>query len=394
VRDGARGTGVVTLERLRFRCRDRGLLSGPRRAARTSVVEKEIPVKKLFFSLTAAAWALSLAGEASAQYNPYAQQATRQAPAAQAHYAPQQAYPQQGYSQQGYRQPGYQQSGYAVQPVSTAMRPGTTTYAGSPAVGLKPVNPPSAATQRILMASRTGTNVSTAQNTAPAKQPVAPPQQYWNSGMNASPWEPSQGASYGAPQGSPQGAAYGAPQADAVSGGGAVGGQCGGDQCGGDCGHSCGHCGCLHGWLHSGCLLHSTGDLVQHMPHFGTTHGYYYFRPYHVMHVFSQQELVTRWGGDPRNPYDNTMFQNVYQQLGVDAATVKARAEQAAKDAQAANQAAQEYVVPTPLPNYPTAPQYVPGSEHIIPPGVVPQGAIPQGMPMPPTPAVEYVPGR
>lgn len=357
-------------------------------------------MKKLFFSLTAAAWALSLAGEASAQYNPYAQQAMRQAPAAQAYYAPQQ-------------QRGYQQPGYAVQPVSTAMRPGTTTYAGSPAVGLKPVNPPSAATQRILMASRTGTNVSTAQNTAPAKPPVAPPQQYWNSGMNASPWEASQGASYGAPQGSAfgaQGSAYGAPQADAISGGGyggpapAGGGQCcgnGGGAVGGDCcGSSCGGCGCLHGC----CLLKSTGDLVQHMPHFGTTHGYYYFRPYHVMHVFSQQELATRWGGDPRNPYDNTMFQNVYQQLGVDAATVKARAEQAAKDAQATNQAAQEYVVPTPLPNYPTAPQYVPGSEHIVPPGAIPpgavpqgaipQGTLPQGMPMPPAPAVEYVPGR
>ena len=59
--------------------------------------------------------------------------------------------------------------------------------------------------------------------------------------------------------------------------------------------------------------------MVQHMPFFGTTHGYYYFRPYHVMHVFSQQELATRWGGDPRNPYDNTMFHRIYDQMGVEA---------------------------------------------------------------------------
>ncbi|MGC3966114.1 MAG: hypothetical protein QM775_01705 [Pirellulales bacterium] len=136
------------------------------------------------------------------------------------------------------------------------------------------------------------------------------------------------------------------------------------------------------------------------MPHFGTTHGYYYFRPYHVMHVFSQQELATRWGGDPRNPYDNTMFQSVYQQLGVDAATVKARAEQAAKEAQAAAgaQATQEYVVPTPVPAYPMAPQYVPGHESVIPPGAIPQGipqgVMPQGAVPVPGPAVEYVPNK
>ena len=42
-------------------------------------------------------------------------------------------------------------------------------------------------------------------------------------------------------------------------------------------------------------------------------HGYYYFRPYHHSHV-TQQQMVTAWGGDPRNPYANEIFQRVYAQ--------------------------------------------------------------------------------
>ena len=63
---------------------------------------------------------------------------------------------------------------------------------------------------------------------------------------------------------------------------------------------------------------HTTGDLVQHMPYCAAGKGYYYFRPYHVMHVFAQQEMVTRWGGDPRNPYDNTLFGRVYQYMNIE----------------------------------------------------------------------------
>ena len=60
----------------------------------------------------------------------------------------------------------------------------------------------------------------------------------------------------------------------------------------------------------------------------------------------------------------------------------------------------QEYVVPTPIPNYPGMPQYVPGQDGvpqgIVPQGPIPQGAVPQGVvPVPmPSPAVEYVPNR
>lgn len=354
-------------------------------------------MRKFFFSLTLAACAAGFASDATAQYyqQPHYQQPApqaaaampgRYAPAAQAHYAP-------------------AQRGYAVQPTSVAMRPGTTTYAAAPvSAGFKPVNPPSAATQRLLLASRSQPTPAPAPAPAAAAAgarpnvPAAAPQQYWNSSVNSLPWDQSNGAAYGAApaQGAP------APQADPNIGG--YGAPAGGGECGanggtceaGGCNTGCGCCLCRH------CLLRSTGDLVQHMPHFGTTHGYYYFRPYHVMHVFSQQELATRWGGDPRNPYDNTMFQNIYQQMGVDAATVKARAEADAKAAAAKVNVPtmQEYVVPTPIPNYPGMPQYVPGQDGvpqgIVPQGPIPQGAVPQGVvPVPmPSPAVEYVPNR
>lgn len=80
---------------------------------------------------------------------------------------------------------------------------------------------------------------------------------------------------------------------------------------------SCG-AGGWHGHGHHGCcLLHGTGDMPQHMAYCpGPHHGYYYFRPYHVMHVFAQQDMVVRWGGDPRHPYENSIFERVYGQLG------------------------------------------------------------------------------
>ena len=129
------------------------------------VVGKEIPVRKFFFSLTLAACAAGFASDAAAQYyqQPHYQQPApqaaaampgRYAPAAQAHYAP-------------------AQRGYAVQPTSVAMRPGTTTYAAAPvSAGFKPVNPPSAATQRLLLASRSQPTPAPAP--APAAANAAP----------------------------------------------------------------------------------------------------------------------------------------------------------------------------------------------------------------------------
>jgi hypothetical protein len=107
------------------------------------------------------------------------------------------------------------------------------------------------------------------------------------------------------------------------------------------------------------------------MPFFGTTHGYYYFRPYHVMHVFSQQELATRWGGDPRNPYDNTIFQRIYEQMGIEA---KPEPKKGTPTIEVPTVPEQEYLVPgqapTPVPTYtPATPTYVPGAPATPMPG-------------------------
>lgn len=59
---------------------------------------------------------------------------------------------------------------------------------------------------------------------------------------------------------------------------------------------------------------HSTGDMPQHLPYFPNAHGYYYFHPYNVIHINQQQEMVARWGLDPRNPLDNRFFERIYQE--------------------------------------------------------------------------------
>ncbi|MCE9604793.1 MAG: hypothetical protein K8U03_07825 [Planctomycetia bacterium] len=382
---------------------------------RKEIVGKETVVKRIFFALTAVCFAAA-AGESHAQY--------------------QQPYSRYAQPQQARANPQAARPAYGVQ--QTAMRPGTNTYAASPATAyaLKPVNPPSPATQRLLMANRTQPTPAPAPvaPAAPASQarsnvrlPASPAAQNWNAPPYA---QYDTGAAYGSGSfggGGSMGAAPIGPQPDPNVSGGPVGdggaapcdgGQCGGGGCG--IGGCCGlgalrGCCCLGGGgLCQSCCLRTTGDLVQHMPFFGTTHGYYYFRPYHVMHVFSQQELATRWGGDPRNPYDNTMFQRTYEAMGVDAATQKAREEAAAK-AKAAGLAdppvtipdytAPGHTIPTPLPgNYQgTMPygagQFAPGSVqqgNMYPQGGgFPGGAIPQGaMPNVPGPSIEYVPNR
>jgi len=303
---------------------------------------------------------------------------------------------------------------------SVAMRPTTTSYAAQPAsYQFKPVNPPSQATQRLLLASKNTPTPAPPVNGGAMVRPVsnstsAPPQQYWNAqATNAQPWVPGNtapayggGASYGP---GAYGPAAGGPIAEGSDyGGGGGGGECcgNGGTCGGDaCGAGCGGCCCLAGYRCCLCIR-STGDMTQHMPFFGTTHGYYYFRPYHVMHVFSQQELATRWGGDARNPYDNCLFQKVYEQMGV-AATLPAVSV-------AAPPSTPDYVVPNgtnvvptpmpsaaPAPQYNAVPQYSPGTQYAPGPqyGPVPnyipgQNVMPnQGVPGA-QPGVEYLPPR
>jgi hypothetical protein len=74
----------------------------------------------------------------------------------------------------------------------------------------------------------------------------------------------------------------------------------------------CSGCGCGHCLyrLFCGCC-----DLVPHLPYFPPRHGYYYFRPYNIAHLQRHQEMVVRWGEDPRNPYGNEVFTRVYAAL-------------------------------------------------------------------------------
>ncbi len=119
------------------------------------------------------------------------------------------------------------------------------------------------------------------------------------------------------------GAAGGAPMAGGAVGGGPIvddGGAAGGMGGAGGC-SNVGVGKCTHYPFTKRCCLWpfycppwtSTGDMPQHMPYFPTAHGYYYFRPYNVIHVLQQQEMARRWGLDPRNPYDNRFFEKIYE---------------------------------------------------------------------------------
>jgi len=55
--------------------------------------------------------------------------------------------------------------------------------------------------------------------------------------------------------------------------------------------------------------------MPQHLAYIAEPKFYYYFRPYNWFHIPVQQDDVRAFGGDPRDPYDNRMFQNVYQNL-------------------------------------------------------------------------------
>jgi hypothetical protein len=56
-------------------------------------------------------------------------------------------------------------------------------------------------------------------------------------------------------------------------------------------------------------------DMPQHIPYYPPAHGNYYFRPYSVAQLARQQAMVVSWGGDPRNPYSNEIFRQVYAEM-------------------------------------------------------------------------------
>lgn len=78
--------------------------------------------------------------------------------------------------------------------------------------------------------------------------------------------------------------------------------------CGGRYWHSCGPQSFRCHFLCSPC------DMHQRMPYWNNERGYYYFRPYHVVHVVTHQEKTAALGRDPRNPYDNRFLDQIYDQ--------------------------------------------------------------------------------
>lgn len=347
---------------------------------------KGLPVKTTIVRLTLAFGIASASSGAFAQY--YVPPAARPTATYRSPGAPQTAVPQM--AQRANAAPYARTAARPMPAAATAPR----AAAPSSVPTFRPINPPTTRqAPRALVANRTTPTpapqirtASKSQIVPPAAQSAAPMYNPSMSGMGWTPQTPSMSMDAGAGGYGMSGQMAGAPApvADpgmdysygdggyAGEGGGDCGGGCGG--CGRRCGlGGCRACGCCAAlWQHGLCVpCKTTGDLVQHMPFFGTTHGYYYFRPYHVMHVFSQQELATRWGGDPRNPYDNTMFHRIYDQMGVEA-------KPKAPPVGAVPQAGTEYVgpgqmvMPTPVPQYDSPQNYVPSPGNMVPSTVTP----------------------
>ncbi len=83
------------------------------------------------------------------------------------------------------------------------------------------------------------------------------------------------------------------------------------------------HCGC-DDQCHSGCPGGAGGgclgacSMPPHYMYFPQSHGNYYFRPYNYHTILRQQQSVGRYGGDRRNPYDNSLFEQLYQEVNND----------------------------------------------------------------------------
>jgi hypothetical protein len=69
------------------------------------------------------------------------------------------------------------------------------------------------------------------------------------------------------------------------------------------------------------CSAVGTCDMPQHHAYDSPMRGYYYFRPYNMVHVAQQQQAVMQWGGDPRNPYSNKVFEQVFEEFEKDQPT-------------------------------------------------------------------------
>jgi len=69
---------------------------------------------------------------------------------------------------------------------------------------------------------------------------------------------------------------------------------------------------------HGNGLEHPRCKMPQHHPYYARPQSYYYFRPYNYFHIPLQQAEAASWGGDPRLPYDNSIFKNIYNELQIE----------------------------------------------------------------------------
>jgi len=82
-----------------------------------------------------------------------------------------------------------------------------------------------------------------------------------------------------------------------------------------DC--QCNPCGGGHlaACVAAGGCWHNTCNMPQHHRYFPQSHGNYYFRPYNYHTIRFHQDVVTRYGGDRRNPYSNSIFADIYAEF-------------------------------------------------------------------------------
>jgi hypothetical protein len=91
---------------------------------------------------------------------------------------------------------------------------------------------------------------------------------------------------------------------------------------GGACNRCCGHeHGCLDRllWGRLPNPHHSRCDMPLHIPYIAEPKFYYYFRPYNWFHIPVQQDEARAIGLSPYHPYDNRIFQSVYERFHYEA---------------------------------------------------------------------------
>lgn len=117
----------------------------------------------------------------------------------------------------------------------------------------------------------------------------------------------------------------------------------------------------MDGSCEGGCF--NTCNMPPHYAYFPADHGNYYFRPYNYHRIANHQQFVMTYGGNPRHPYANDVFDRVYQTVGEELL------EEAVEDA-LERPAPIPLPVPVPTPAPPTASPF--GDDAPLPPVTTP----------------------